>query len=625
LLVASTVVVGGFLLLLLRFTWLQVIRHADFYAQAEQNRIALVPVTANRGLIKDRNGAIIAKNYSAYTLEIAMDQVRNVETTIDELSRVIPVEPRDRRRFYKLIEDYKRLDSVPIRTRLTDEEVARFAAQRYRFPGVELRARLFRQYPLGETAAHVLGYIGRVSTSDEQRIDQFSNPNDYNGTEYIGKVGVESSYEEYLHGTTGFEQVEITAGGHPVRTLSRSASEPGHNLVLSIDIKLQQLVEKAFGDRRGALIAIEPDTGDVLAFVSKPTFDPNLFVDGIDPLSWDGLNNSLDKPLLNRALRGTYPIGSTYKPFLALAALELGKRRPDSVTYDPGYFWYAGHEFREGRAPKGGYGNVDLHRSIVVSSDVYYYVLANDLGVDAIHDFMQPFGFGQLTGIDLEGELAGVLPSSEWKERRFHQKWYGGETISIGIGQGYNSFTLLQLAHATATLANGGVVMKPHVVRAIEDPRNGDLRLTVPSESGRIRLSPRNLQFIRDAMVDVNINGTGRAAFAGAPYHAAGKTGTAQVVGIAQNEKYNENKIDERHRDHALFIAFAPADPDAKPRIALALLVENAGWGAMAAAPIARQVFDYYLLGKMPAAPPPTEEHVEPVAAASPADAKSRR
>jgi len=625
LLVASTVVVGGFLLLLLRFTWLQVIRHADFYAQAEQNRIALVPVTANRGLIKDRNGAIIAKNYSAYTLEIAMDQVRNVETTIDELSRVIPIEPRDRRRFYKLIEDYKRLDSVPIRTRLTDEEVARFAAQRYRFPGVELRARLFRQYPLGETAAHVLGYIGRVSTSDEQRIDQFSNPNDYNGTEYIGKVGVESSYEEYLHGTTGFEQVEITAGGHPVRTLSRSASEPGQNLVLSIDIKLQQLVEKAFGDRRGALIAIEPDTGDVLAFVSKPTFDPNLFVDGIDPLSWDGLNNSLDKPLLNRALRGTYPIGSTYKPFLALAALELGKRRPDSVTYDPGYFWYAGHEFREGRAPKGGYGNVDLHRSIVVSSDVYYYVLANDLGVDAIHDFMQPFGFGQLTGIDLEGELAGVLPSSEWKERRFHQKWYGGETISIGIGQGYNSFTLLQLAHATATLANGGVVMKPHVVRAIEDPRNGDLRLTVPSESGRIRLSPRNLQFIRDAMVDVNINGTGRAAFAGAPYHAAGKTGTAQVVGIAQNEKYNENKIDERHRDHALFIAFAPADPDAKPRIALALLVENAGWGAMAAAPIARQVFDYYLLGKMPAAPPPTEERVEPVAAASPADAKSRR
>ncbi|HEX4584890.1 MAG TPA: penicillin-binding protein 2, partial [Burkholderiaceae bacterium] len=389
--VASGAVLAGFALLLGRFTWLQVVRHEDFYARAEQNRIALVPVSGNRGLIKDRNGTIIAKNYSAYTLEIEMDKVHNVDATIDELSKVVPIEPRDRRRFHKLIEDTKRLDSVPIRTRLTDEEVARFAAQRYRFPGVELRARLFRQYPLGETASHVLGYIGRVSISDEQRIDQFSNPADYNGTEYIGKVGVESSYEEYLHGTTGFEQVEITAGGHPVRTLARTPSEPGSNLILSIDIHLQELAEKAFGERRGALIAIEPATGDVLAFVSKPTFDPNLFVDGIDPLSWDGLNNSPDKPLLNRALRGTYPIGSTYKPFLALAALELGKRRPDSVTYDPGYFWYAGHEFREGgHIPKGGYGNVDLHRSIVVSSDVYYYVLANDLGVDAIHDFMKP-------------------------------------------------------------------------------------------------------------------------------------------------------------------------------------------------------------------------------------------
>ena len=619
LLAASVFVLAGFVLLLGRFVWLQVVRHQAFYAQAEQNRISLVPVTANRGLIKDRNGVIIAKNYSAYTLEIEMDRVTDVEKTIDELSRVVPIEARDRRRFHKLIEDYKRLDSVPIRTRLTDEEVARFAAQSYRFPAVELRARLFRQYPLGQTAAHVLGYIGRVSTGDEQRIDQFANPENYNGTDYIGKVGVESSYEEYLHGTTGFEQVEITAGGHPVRTLARTSSQPGQNLVLSIDIKLQEVAEKAFGDRRGALIAIEPATGDLLAFVSEPTFDPNLFVDGIDPLNWDSLNNSPDKPLLDRALRGTYPIGSTYKPFLALAALELGKRRPDSVTYDPGYFWYAGHEFREGgHIPKGGYGNVDLHRSIVVSSDVYYYVLANDLGVDAIHDFMEPFGFGQLTGIDLEGEVAGVLPSSEWKERRFHQKWFGGETISIGIGQGYNSFTLLQLAHATATLANGGIVMKPHLVRAIEDPRTGAQRLTTASESGRIHLNPRNLAFIRDAMVDVDINGTGRAAFVGAPYKVAGKTGTAQVIGIAQNEKYNEKLVDERHRDHALFIAFAPADPGVQPKIAVALLVENAGWGAMAAAPIARQVFDYYLLGKLPTAPAPRDEPEEPVATFSP-------
>jgi penicillin-binding protein 2 len=618
LLVASVIVLCGFGLLSLRFAWLQVIRHQDFYARAEQNRIALVPLTANRGLIKDRNGEIIAKNYSAYTLEIAPDQVEDVEATINALSRVVEIEPRDRRRFHKLIEDFKRLDSVPIRTRLTDQEVARFAAQQFRFPGVELRARLFRQYPLGETASHVLGYIGRVSPSDQQRIDQFNSPTDYSGTEYIGKIGVESSYEEDLHGTTGVERVEITAGGHAVRTLARTASQPGRNLILSIDIRLQELVEKAFGDRRGALIAIEPQTGDVLAFVSKPTFDPNLFVDGIDPLSWDTLNGSPDKPLLNRALRGTYPIGSTYKPFLALAALELGKRRPDSVTYDPGYFWYAGHEFREG-GPPGGHGMVDLHQSIVVSSDVYFYTLANDLGVDAIHDFMQPFGFGQLTGIDLEGELAGVLPSSEWKEKRFHQKWYGGETISIGIGQGYNSFTLLQLAHATATLANGGVVVKPHVVRAIEDPRTGELRLTVPTESSHIHLNSRNLEFIRNAMVDVNLSGTARAAFVGAPYRVAGKTGTAQVIGIAQNEKYSERQVEERHRDHALYIAFAPAEPGAKPRIALALLVENGGWGAMAAAPIARQVMDYYLLGKLPAptAPAPPREGEGPVAATS--------
>jgi penicillin-binding protein 2 len=617
LLSASVVVAACFLLLVGRFVWLQVVRHGEFQARAEQNRIALVPVTANRGLIKDRNGVIIAKNYSAYTLEIEPAKVENLDATIDELAQVIDVPARDRRRFHKTLDDYKHLDSVPIRTRLTDEEVARFTAQRFRFPGIELRARLFRQYPLGETASHLLGYIGRVSAKDEERIESFAQPSNYTGTDYIGKIGVESSYEEQLHGTTGYEQVEITAGGRPVRTLARTPSVPGDNLILSVDIRLQQIVERAFGDRRGALIAIEPATGDVLAFVSKPTFDPNLFVEGIDPVNWDALNGSIDKPLLNRALRGTYPIGSTYKPFLALAALELGKRRPDSVTYDPGFFSYGGHLFREG-GPKGGHGMVDLRKSIVVSSDVYYYALANDLGVDAIHDFMKPFGFGELTGIDMEGELAGVLPSSEWNERRFHQKWFGGETISIGIGQGKNAFTLLQLAHATATLANGGIVMKPHLVKAIEDARSGARTPTVSSESGRIALHPENLALVRAAMADVTADrsGTAYAAFVGATYSTAGKTGTAQVVGIGQNEKYDEHRIEERHRDHSLFIAFAPAEPGAQPRIALALLVENGGWGAMAAAPIARSVMDYYLLGKEPAAP---GEHPRdaPVAAAA--------
>jgi penicillin-binding protein 2 len=599
---ASLFVLACLLLLAGRLVWLQLFKHDDFYARAESNRIAVVAVTANRGLIRDRNGVIIAKNYPGYTLEIAMRLVQDhpggVNAVIDELAKVIEIQPRDRRRFKKLQEELKGADSIPIRTRLTDEEVARFAAQHYRFPGVELKARLFRHYPLGEVGSHLIGYIGRVSHADKEKIATWPDAADYVGTEYLGKIGLEQSYERELHGTTGFEEVEITAGGRAVRTLSRTQSIPGNDLILSVDIKLQEIVEKAFGDRRGALIAIEPATGDALAFVSKPTFDPNLFVEGIDPLNWDALNDDPDKPLLNRALRGTYPVGSTYKPFLALAALELGRRRPEQVIHDPGYFMFGGRRFRDSN--KVPLGPVDMHRSIVKSSDVYYYMLANDLGVDAIHDFMKPFGFGQITGIDVEGEQTGILPSAQWKERRFGQKWYAGETISVGIGQGYNAFTLLQLAHATANLANRGVVMKPHLVKQVVDARTGEKRLTVPKESYRIPLRPQHLQTVIDAMVDVNVSGTGRAAFQGAPYKVAGKTGTAQVIGIKQNEKYDANRIDERHRDHSLFIAFAPADD---PKIALAVIVENGGFGAAAAAPVARQAFDYYLLGKVPNAP----------------------
>jgi penicillin-binding protein 2 len=608
--VASVFVLICFGLLAGRFVWLQLVRHDDLYARAESNRITVVPVTANRGLIRDRKGVVIARNYSAYTLEINPREVESVSATIDALAQVIDIQPRDRRRFRKLQEELKGADSIPIRTRLSDEEVARFTVHAYRFPGVELRARLFRHYPLGEIGAHMIGYIGRVSAADKERIANWPDADNYIGTEYIGKVGVEQSYERELHGTTGYEQVEITAGGRAMRTLSSTPSVSGNNLVLSVDIKLQEIVEKAFGDRRGALIAIEPASGDVLAFVSKPSFDPNLFVEGIDPVNWDLLNNDPDKPLLNRALRGTYPIGSTYKPFLALAALELGKRRPDTVINDPGFFIYAGHRFRDSN--KIPLGAVDMHRSIVKSSDIYYYMLANDLGVDAIHDFMKPFGFGQITGIDIDGEMAGILPSTTWKEKRFKQKWYGGETISIGIGQGYNSFTLLQLAHATATIANDGIVMKPHLVKSIEDARSGEKTLTVPKESYRIAVKPAHLKVVRDAMVDVNITGTGRWAFQGAPYKVGGKTGTAQVIGIKQNEKYDEKRVAERNRDHSLFIAFAPAD---KPTIALAVLVENGGFGATAAAPIARQVLDYYLLGKVPAAPALPKESAEPLLA----------
>jgi penicillin-binding protein 2 len=601
-LVASAFVLAVFGVLVGRFAWLQVVKHEAYRQQAEQNRIAVLPVAPNRGLIKDRNGVVIARNYSAYTLEITPAKVDNLDRTIDELATVVEIQPRDRRRFRKLLEETKRFDSVPIRTRLSDDDVARFSANRFRFPGVELRARLFRDYPLGETAAHMIGYIGRISPRDLERVDKLAeqrgDPNVYAGTDHIGKVGVEQSYELELHGTPGVEEVEITAGGRAVRTLARKPAQPGNNLVLSVDIELQKIVERAFGDRRGALIAIEPATGDVLAFVSKPTFDPNAFVDGIDPKTWDELNNDPDKPLLNRALRGTYPIGSTYKPFLALAALESGKRRPEQVIQDNGTFVFGNRVFRDSN--KVPLGPVDLHRSIVKSSDIYYYQLANDLGVDAIHDFMKPWGFGQITGIDVEGEQTGILPSSAWKEKRFKQKWYPGETISVGIGQGYNAFTLLQLAHATANLANDGVVMKPHLVKAIENPHTGERRLTVPTESYRIPVKPEHLKRVRDAMIDVNVSGTGRIAFQGAPYKVGGKTGTAQVVGIKQGEKYNESRVAERHRDHSLFIAFAPADA---PRIAMAVLVENGGFGARAAAPIARQVLDYYLLGKVPAAP----------------------
>jgi penicillin-binding protein 2 len=599
---ATLFVLVCFGLLLARFVWLQLAKHDDFYARAESNRIAVVPVTANRGLIKDRHGVVIARNYAGYTLEInprlLKDAPGGINAVIDELAQVIDVQPRDRRRFRKLQEELKGAESIPIRTRLSEAEVARFAAQRWRFPAVELKARLFRDYPLGETGAHMLGHIGRVSVRDQERIAGFTDPADYNGTEYIGKVGIEYSYEEELHGTTGFEEVEITAGGRAVRTLKRTSPVPGNNLILAVDIKLQQIVEKAFGDRRGALIAIEPASGDVLAFVSKPTFDPNLFVDGIDPVNWDLLNNDPDKPLLNRALRGTYPIGSTYKPFLALAALQLGKRRPEQVIMDNGVFVFGNRTFRD--SAKVPLGPVNLHTSIVKSSDVYYYQLANDLGVDAIHDFMKPFSFGQLTGIDLDGEQRGILPSTRWKEERLKQKWFPGETISVGIGQGYNSFTLLQLAQATAILANEGVVMRPHIVKEIEDARSGEKRPTVPHESYRIPLAPDHLRAVREAMVDVNVSGTGRGAFAGVPYRVAGKTGTAQVIGMKEGQKYDASKIAERFRDHSLFMAFAPAD---KPTIAIAVLVENGGFGSAAAAPITRQVLDYYLLGKVPAAP----------------------
>jgi penicillin-binding protein 2 len=622
-LAAALFVLVAFGVLIARLVWLQVVKHEELRQRADAQRTALVPVTANRGLIRDRNGIIIAENFSAYTLEINPRRVADVAAVIDELAAVVDIQPRDRRRFRKLHDEMKGAESIPIRTRLSDEEVARFTAQRYRFPGVELRARLFRHYPLGDIGSHMIGHIGRISPADKERIEAGPDAANYAGAEYIGKVGIEASYQRELHGTTGMQEVEITAGGRAVRTLTLTPPMAGNTLHLSIDIRLQEVIERAFNGRRGALIAIEPATGDVLAFVSMPTVDPNHFVDGIDPKIWEELNADPDKPLLNRALRGTYPIGSTYKPFLALAALQTGKRRANQVIHDPGFFMFGGRRFRDSN--KVPLGPVDLHRSIVKSSDIYYYQLADDLGVDTIHDFMKPWGFGQITGIDIDGEMTGILPSTAWKQRRFKQRWFAGETISIGIGQGYNAFTLLQLAHATATLANDGVVMKPHIVKSVEDAVSGEQRLTVPKESYRIDVKPEHIRIVREAMVDVNVSGTGRGAFAGAPYKAAGKTGTAQVIGIKANEKYDASKIDERHRDHSLYIAFAPAGAGDKPAIALAVLVENGGFGAQAAAPIARAAFDYYLLGKLPAGMGPLKSDRLPPEAARPAPTRLAR
>ncbi len=591
-------VLVAFFLLFLRFFWLQVVQHESYRTRAEDNRIALVPVVPNRGLIIDRNGAVLANNYSAYTLEIMPDKVADLDALIDELSGVVDIQPRHRKRFRKLLEESRNFESLPIRSRLSDEEVARFIAQRFRFPGVEVKARLFRHYPNGALAAHALGYIGRVNDRDLATIEKNDAEDNYRGTEHFGKAGLEQKYEFALHGQSGFEQVEVDAGGHAVRVLERTPPAAGSNLVLTLDLKLQQVAEKAFGSRRGALVAIEPSTGGILALVSMPAYDPNLFVDGINPQDWEALNSSADKPLVNRALNGAYPPGSTFKPFMALAALETGRRTPQQAISDPGFFTFGGHTFRDDKA--GGHGLVDMYKSIVQSCDTYYYMLANDMGIDAIAAFMGPLGFGSRTGIDIEGESEGVLPSPAWKRKRFRkpeqQKWYAGETISIGIGQGYNAYTPIQLAQATAAIASGGVLYRPHLVKYVENIVTGERTPVEPQPLRVLPFKPANLAVIRQAMVGVNREGTGARAFAGAEYVAAGKTGTAQVFSL-KGGKYEHGRVHERLRDHALFIAFAPAE---EPRIALAVLVENGGFGAQSAAPIARQVLDYYLLGKVP-------------------------
>jgi len=592
--VAAVFAVICFGLLSWRFWVLQVERHESLAARAENNRIAVLPIPPRRGDIFDRNGEVLARNYLSYTLEVVPGRAGNVDEMLNRLTPVVYVSSADQRRFKRRVNESGRYASIVLRNNLNETEAAWFSAHSLRFPGVELRARWVREYPQGKAAGHVVGYVGRISEADVTSLEEKGEIGNYRGTDIIGKKGIEKTYESVLHGKTGFEEVEVTARGKPVRRLRKLDPIPGSNLVLSLDMNLQRIAEAAFKDQRGALVAIEPSTGDVLAFVSQPSYDPNLFIDGIDVESWRRLNESPDHPLINRPVYGTYPIGSTYKPFVALAALEMNKRRATDRINDPGFFEFGGQRFRN--AGSTYFGSIDMHQALVVSSDTYFYSLAPEIGVNALHDFMKPFGFGQITGIDIDGERKGVLPSTEWKrtayKKREQQRWYAGETVSVAVGQGYNSFTLMQLAQATAVLANDGTYMRPHLVRAIKNPTSGEERLTVAEASHRIPLKTEHLQAIKRALADVTVSGTARQAFAGAPYQTAGKTGTAQVYSL-KGAKYQSSAIDERLRDHALFMAFAPLKD---PKIAIAVLVENAGWGGSVAAPIARKVFDEWLL-----------------------------
>jgi penicillin-binding protein 2 len=585
-------------MLLARAFYLQIMQHQHYIQRAESNRISLVPTAPNRGLILDRNGRILAENYSAYTLEVTRAQVADLEATLAAVGRLIEITPGQLRRFRRLLAESHEFETVPLKSKLSDEEVAILAANRYRLPGLDVKARLFRNYQAGPGMAHVLGFIGRINDRDLQRLRESGREQNYRGSVHIGKTGLEQSYETLLHGRTGFDQMETDSSGRAVRMLSRIPPVPGKDLRLHLDVELQAVAEHAFGDYLGGLVALDPNTGGVLALVSKPGFDPNLFVDGIDPETWKSLNESPERPMVNRVLRGIYPPGSTIKPFMALAGLELGLRKPGDSIVDPGYFSLPNsrHQFRDWK--RGGHGVVDLRRSISQSCDIYYYKLAVDMGVDRMHDYLAQFGLGEKTGIDLEGESSGLLPSREWKRRRWNKPWYPGETVIAGIGQGYHLATPLQLAVATAMLANGGIRIEPRLVEAVRDPLAHSWQPFPGGARNQVAISPANLAVVREGMMDVmRPGGTASAAAAGAPFTIAGKTGTAQVVGIKQGARYDASRLAREHRDHALFIAYAPTE---NPTVVVAVMVENGGSGSGTAAPIARAVLDYYLTGTRP-------------------------
>ena len=605
LLVASILIVIFFSILLARFFYLQVTQHNEFSGQASSNRITLIPTPPVRGEIVDINGVLLAKNYPVFSLEVIPSRIEGkMEDIIKALKKYVDITPTDLKCFKKYRESYRKFENIPLKLRLTDEEAARLSVHLREFKGVEVNSRTFREYPYGKLTSHFLGYIGRISDKDKEMLEEEGLTALYRGSTHIGKSGLEKYYEHQLHGVPGYQEVEKDAYGNIVRVLKNVPSKMGQTLRLGMDIRMQQEADQILGDRRGALVAINPQDGTVLAFVSKPSFDPNLFIDGIDSDTWKMLNNDWKKPLINRVTQGLYPPGSTFKPFMGMALLESGKITQNTIVPAPGAWSIPGsrHIFRD--SVRSGHGSANLSKAIQVSSDTFFYRLGYEMGIDKASPYLAQFGFGQKTGIDLPSEYVGVLPSREWKAKRFAKssdptakEWRAGEMVSVSIGQGYNAYTPLQMAHATASLANNGVVHQPHLVKEILDFGARKITRINPNPERQIPFKADNFEYVKRAMEKVlKPGGTAHRIGGGLAYTMGGKTGTAQVVQIKQGGRYNAAALREQHRDHAWFISFAPLE---KPEIAIAVILENGGWGAYAA-PLAREMTDFYMLHVKP-------------------------
>lgn len=605
LLVAFILIIIFFSILLARFFYLQVTQHNEFSGQASSNRITLIPTPPVRGEIVDINGVPLAKNYPVFSLEVIPSRIEGkMEDVIEALKKYVDITPTDLKRFKKYRESYRKFENIPLKLRLTDEEAARLSVHLREFKGVEVNSRTFREYPYGKLTSHFLGYIGRISDKDKEMLEEEGLTALYRGSTHIGKSGLEKYYEHQLHGIPGYQEVEKDAYGNIVRVLKNVPSKMGQTLRLGMDIRMQQEADRILGDRRGALVAINPQDGTVLAFVSKPSFDPNLFIDGIDSDTWKMLNDDWKKPLINRVTQGLYPPGSTFKPFMGMALLESGKITQNTIIPAPGAWSIPGsrHIFRD--SVRSGHGSANLSKAIQVSSDTFFYRLGYEMGIDKASPYLAQFGFGQKTGIDLPSEYAGVLPSREWKAKRFAKssdptakEWRAGEMVSVSIGQGYNAYTPLQMAHATASLANNGVVYQPHLVKEVLDFGERKITRINPNPERQIPFKVDNFEYVKRAMEKVlKPGGTAHRIGGGLAYTMGGKTGTAQVVQIKQGGRYNAAALREQHRDHAWFISFAPLE---KPEIAIAVILENGGWGAYAA-PLAREMTDFYMLHVKP-------------------------